>query len=166
MKFLPFYLSLAEQNQLVSSVGITNTGIGERRKIIGFALGEAIGTYLPIEFTSEQEADLKFSKEYRTSLEDAIAMFNEFMILERNCALDIAKGVYMYRTVMANTDALQANWAGLHATIRNFIPEDDMAFYEKNACAISNFSRSFRALFNERLKEIAERAAKDLNSGY
>lgn len=166
MNIFPYYLDLKAQNDLVNSCPVSESGLLNRRKVVGFAVGIAMAVTLPIKFGTMHEAESEFINSFRTPVEDFAAMINEFLIMDRTAALDIAKGYYMYRSAIANSQVLISSWTGLTTNIQSYISIADMDFYSKNSKEIEQLIRAFILMFDTHQKKRNENAISDLKSGY
>lgn len=165
MRFISYKLSNQTENKLVNTVPISGTGIDKRRKICGFALGIAIGIHIPIQCgASIAEAERSFVIDFKTDIEDDTAVINEFLIIDRTVALDMAKSIFLFRTLMSGV--LPISWCGLDGILRMYLAPEDIEFYRENAKNIDTYVCAFQEVIKAKLDEEKKRAQEDFNSNY
>ena len=153
-RFFPYNLSLAIRTELNEAAPIGSSGINGRRAIAGFALGLAISAALPVLHTENlAQTETQFVTQYKTSIEDAIAQINEFLIVDRTLALDVAKGFFLYRNATA-CDQLKCIVGSYDPfPLFKFITEKDFCFYKENEVEIRKLLDKFVVLIQCQRKE-------------
>lgn len=137
-RIFPYSIPLTLRTELNNAAPIGDAGINGRRAMAGFALGLAIGAALPIVPMSQSIAQTTFATQFKWVVEDAVAQINEFLIVDRQLAVDVARGYFLYRTAMAGdmVDDFFLMVGQDPFPLLEFIVEKDFAFYQANRATI------------------------------
>lgn len=154
-RLFPYNLPLSVQSELSNVMPIGDAGINGRRASAGLALGLAIGAALPIVPMNQAMAQTTFVAQFKWSVEDAIAQINEFLIVDRTLALEIAQGYFLYRTAMASdmvTDFFLLVGQDPFP-LKDFITEKNFEFYKAERVKILPLFEKFLTLIRVQRKE-------------
>lgn len=160
------YLDPIQANTLCSSVNLANFGINERRVLVGFALGLAIGGSLPVIGSNVSTAENTFDIQHKVGVEDCSSYVNEYLIHDRITVVDVARSYYTTRCVMAGDmiNSFVNDCVGVFPH-RFLFSKARMDFYKDHMDEINCFVKMFAELIQQKRASDESYAAKQLANG-